>query len=282
MHNLLRLKNLTVEFFQNKQVIPAVKEANLEIKENEIVGLVGESGSGKTITTLAITRILSSAARITSGEVIFEGIDLLKIQEEQLREVRGKKIAYIFQEPTMFLNPIKTCGFQVAEAIITHQNTDKSRTFLRFRRTSSQGKVRDKFNARKKAIELLKQVRLSSPEEIFFDYPHQLSGGMNQRVMIAQALASNPKLLIADEPTTNLDVDTEKEILDLLLDLHERIGFSCLFITHNLGLIKRLCSRVYVMYRGSIVEEGNLNKIFTTPQHEHTKALVEAFLKIGQ
>jgi len=262
MNNLLSLKNLTVGFFQNKQSAFAVKEVSLEIKEKEVVGLVGESGSGKTISTLAITRILPRNARIISGEAIFEGNDLLKMKEDLLRDVRGKKIAYIFQEPAMYLNPILTVGSQIAEAIVAHQTIDKP-------------------NAMKKTFQLLAQVAMPLPEQVFFDYPHQLSGGMNQRIMIAQALASNPRLLIADEPTTNLDADTEKEILELILDLQKEIGFSCLFITHNLGLIKRLCQRVYVMYKGQIVECGDLDKIFTDPQHEHTKALINAHLKIG-
>jgi ABC-type dipeptide/oligopeptide/nickel transport system ATPase component len=262
MGKLLSLKNLKVEFVQNKLSISAVKEASLEINENEIVGLLGESGSGKTVTTLAVTRVLPPAARIISGQAIFEGNDLLRMGEGQLRGIRGAKIAYIFQEPTMFLNPILTVGSQIAEAIVVHHGVDK-------------------LNARLRAIELLRQVVMPSPEQAFFDYPHQLSGGMNQRIMIAQALALNPRLLIADEPTTNLDVDTENEILELILKLQKEIGFSCLFITHNLGLIRRLCQRVYVMYKGEIVEEGNLDKIFSHPQHEHTQALVGAYLKLS-
>lgn len=261
--SLLNLKNLSVEFLQDKQRLCAVEDASLEIKENEIVGLVGESGSGKTISTLAITRILPPNARIVNGKAIFEERDLLKMEESELRDVRGGKIAYIFQEPTMFLNPLLTVGFQIAEAVIIHQNKDKT-------------------SAGEEALRLLTEVAIPNPSEVFFDYPHQLSGGMNQRVMIAQALASNPRLLIADEPTTNVDVDTEKEILELILDLQKEIGFSCLFITHNLGLIKRLCQRVYVMYKGRIVEEGDLDRIFNNPHHKHTKALINAFLRIGQ
>ena len=258
----MRLRNLKVGFIQNRQLIPAVKEASLEINENEIVGLVGESGSGKTITTLAITQILPANARIMQGEAIFEGNDLLGMRKEELRLLRGARIAYIFQEPTMFLNPILTVGFQIAESVIAHQHLDKPA-------------------AKERAIELLRQVVLPNPFEVFFDYPHQLSGGMNQRIMIAQALASNPRLLIADEPTTNLDIDTESEILDLIVGLQKEIGFSCLFITHNLGLIRRLCKRVYVMYKGEIVEEGGLDRIFNYPRHEHTRALVEAYLRLG-
>jgi len=262
MRNLLSLKNLSVQFSQDNQAAPAVKEVSLEIKENEIVGLVGESGSGKTVTTLAITRILPDNAQIISGEAILRDVDLLKMPERQLQQVRGAAIAYIFQDPTMFLNPLLTVGSQIAEAVIAHQATDK-------------------LSARLRTIELLRQVVLPDPSKVFFDYSHQLSGGMNQRIMIAQALALNPRLLIADEPTTNLDVHTEKEILKLILTLQKEVGFSCLFITHNLGLIKRLCQRVYVMYKGRIVESGDLNRIFKQPQHEHTRALVRAYLRIG-
>ncbi|MFH1678376.1 MAG: ABC transporter ATP-binding protein [Candidatus Omnitrophota bacterium] len=262
MRNLLRLKNLTVQFCQNKKPVSVVEGLNLEIGQKEIVGLVGESGSGKTVSTLAITRILPASARIQSGEAIFEGNDLLKMKEKQLRGVRGKKIAYIFQEPTMYLNPILTVGSQIAEAVALLSRENKLKTI-------------------RKAVELLRQVSMPLPEEVYFDYPHQLSGGMNQRIMIAQALASKPRLLIADEPTTSVDVDTEKDILDLLLRLQKEIGFSCLFITHNLGLVKKICQRVYVMYKGRVVEKGDIENIFTNPQHEHTKALVEAYLRIG-
>ena len=201
MKSLLTIKNLSIEFVQNKKVVSAVKEVSLEIYDKEIVGLVGESGSGKTVSTLAITRILASNARIINGEVIFDSADLLKIEEKELTTIRGMKISYIFQEPTMYLNPILTVGSQISESIIIHQGLDKS-------------------TAKKKTIDLLNRVAISNPEEVFFDYPHQLSGGMNQRIMIAQALASNPKLLIADEPTTNLDVDTQEEILKLIQQEH--------------------------------------------------------------
>lgn len=262
MDNLLEIKNLTVHLFGNGQSICAVKEANLKIREREIVGLVGESGSGKTITTLAITRILPACAKISQGEIIFEGRDLLRISRAQLRMIRGVRIAYIFQEPTMFLNPLMSVGKQIAEAVVVHRKSSRD-------------------EAKAKTIQLLKLVKLPRPQEVFFDYPHQLSGGMNQRVMIAQALALNPRFLIADEPTTNLDSATESEILNLILELQKELGFSCLFITHNLGLIKRLCQRVYVMFEGRIVEGGDLDRIFTNPQHEHTKALVGAYLRLG-
>ncbi len=262
MSNLLTLKNLSVQFKKDNQVIPAVKKASLEIGENEIVGLVGESGSGKTVTSLALTRILPPNAQVTKGKAIFESRDLLKLTNDQLTQVRGSQISYIFQEPIMFLNPLLTIGAQVSEAIAAHQRLDK-------------------FAAMQKTIALLGKAALPAPEQVYYDYPHQLSGGMNQRAMIAQALVSNPKLLIADEPTTSLDADTESQILNLILDLQKKVGFSCLFITHNLGLVKKICQRVYVMYQGSIVETATLDGIFNNPQHEHTKALIDAYEKIG-
>ncbi len=264
MDRLLTLRNLSIQFYQNRQTISVVKEVNLEIREGEIVGLVGESGSGKTITTLAITRILPHNALVSGGEIVFRGSDILHLQEEQLQHIRGKEIAYIFQEPTMFLNPILSVGMQVAEAIEAHGEED-----------------RDSNVVKSMVIELFKRVALPEPSDIFFSYPHQLSGGMNQRVMIAQALASNPRLLIADEPTTSLDMETEREIIELLIRLQREFKFSCLFITHNLALVRQLCQRVYVMYRGAIVEEAETDKIFTSAQHEHTKALLKAYLRLG-
>ena len=246
---------------KGRQGVSAAKSVSLEVAENEIVGLVGESGSGKTISTQAITRILPGNARIISGEAIFEASDLIKMRERQLEAVRGSKIAYIFQEPTMFLNPLLSVGFQISESVGIYKSKDGLGVMMG-------------------ALELLRRVGL--PEGVFYDYPHQLSGGMNQRIMIAQALALNPKLLIADEPTTSLDADTETEILELILNLQKEIGFSCLFITHNLGLIKRLCQRVYVMYKGSIVEQGGLEEMFSNPKHAHTQALVRAYLRLGR
>ncbi|MBL7081610.1 MAG: ABC transporter ATP-binding protein [Candidatus Omnitrophica bacterium] len=263
MNNLLEIKNLEIEFRGPKKRIPAVEGISLAVRKNEIVGIVGESGSGKTVTTLAITRILPSTAQVTRGEIFFEGNDLLKMPEEELRHIRGTKIVYIFQEATMYLNPLLTVGAQVAETILLH-----------FRCSQKE--------AKHKAQELLRKVCLPRPEEIMLDYPHQLSGGMNQRIMIAHVLCSTPQLLIADEPTANLDLDTEEEILNLIFNLQKELGFSCIFISHNLGLIKRLCQRVYVMYRGKIVEEGALSEIFAQPIHPHTQALVNAHLRLTE
>jgi len=244
-------------------MITAVEKVNLYIKSKEVLLLAGESGSGKTVTALALTRIVPANARIISGEVIFEGQDLLSLEEARLRKVRGAKIAYIFQEPTSFLNPVYNIGNQISEAIMLHQ--DKS-----------------SLQARKIALELLGLVKIKEPERVLFDYPHQLSGGMNQRVFLAMALACKPRLLIADEPTTALDVTTEAEILRLLLELKEKMDFSLLFITHNLSIARRIADRICVMYKGRVVEEGNVDKIFTQAEHFHTRELIRAYEKIGK
>ncbi len=263
MDNLLEVKNLKVNFYLEKQVITAVEAVSLHIKSGEILLLAGESGSGKTVASLAITKIIPASARIISGRVIFEGQDLLNMDENSLRRVRGAKIAYIFQEPASYLNPVYSIGNQILEAIILHQNKTRK-------------------EALKIAAELLGLVRIKDPQRVLFDYPHQLSGGMNQRVFLAMALACRPRLLIADEPTTALDVTTEAEILQLLLDLKEEMGFSLLFITHNLSIAKRIADRICVMYKGKAVEEGNREKIFSNPQHFHTKELLSAYEKIGR
>jgi len=263
MDNLLEIRDLKVNFYLEKQVITAVEEVNLYIKSGEVLLLVGESGSGKTVTSLAITRIIPANARIISGRAVFEGQDLLSLDEGQLRRVRGAKIAYIFQEPTSFLNPVYSIGNQISEVIMLHQNKSHNQ-------------------ARKIAEELLSLVKIKEPERVLFDYPHQLSGGMNQRVFLAMALACRPRLLIADEPTTALDVTTEAEILQLLLDLKGKMGFSLLFITHSLSIAKRIADRICVMYKGRVVDEGSQEKIFLHPGHFHTKELIEAYEKIGK
>lgn len=263
MDNLLEIKGLKVNFYLDKQVVTAVEGVDLAIRRNEIVLLAGESGSGKTVTCLAITKILPQTARIISGTAMFEGKDLLSLDEDNLRMVRGAEITYIFQEPTSFLNPVYTIGSQIQEAITLHQNKTKK-------------------EARALAVELLDLVKIKEPERVLLDYPHQLSGGMNQRAFLAMALACKPKLLIADEPTTSLDVTIEAEILRLLLDLKQNMGFSLLFITHNLSIARRIADRICVMYKGKIVEEGSIDKIFNQPGHFHTRQLISAYEKIGK
>jgi len=261
--NLLSIKNLKVSFSLGEKTIEVVKGVNLDIGHNESLVLAGESGSGKSITSLAITKILPLNARITAGEVYFGKEDLLKLNEESLVDIRGGEIAYIFQEPSSFLNPVYTIGSQITEAIMLHQHKSREEAALG-------------------AGELLRQVSIAEPRRVFESYPHQLSGGMNQRAFIAMSLACKPRLLIADEPTTSLDVTIEAEILKLLVDLKKKLGFSLLFITHNLSIAKRIADRVAIMYQARVVEEASCSAIFDSPKHFHTKELIRAYEKIGK
>jgi len=263
MSGLLSIKNLKVGFFREGKVLEVLKGVELNIEENQTIVLAGESGSGKSITSLSITRILPKNSRILSGEVYFKGKDLLKLSEAELSGIRGGDIAYIFQEPSSFLNPVYTIGEQIIEAIILHQNKTKEQ-------------------AETEALELLYKVKIRDPKRVLLSYPHQLSGGMNQRSFIALSLACRPKLLIADEPTTSLDVTIEAEILRLLEELKKELGFSLLFITHNLSIARKIADRVAVMYQGKIVEEAACEEIFSSPQHFHTKELIQAYEKIGK
>jgi len=263
MKDLLKIKGLKVEFDSNGKRSVAVDGADLSLGENETVVLAGESGSGKTITALSITKILPKNAIITSGRIDLDGVDLVGLDEASLTNIRGSRVAYIFQEPTSFLNPVYTIGEQITEVLKVHLREDGGK-------------------ARSRAKELLAMVRISDPEKTMLDFPHQLSGGMNQRVFIAMALASAPKILIADEPTTSLDVTIEKQILGLLVELKRELGFSLLFITHNLSIARRIADRICVMYKGKIVEEGSRESIFGSPKHAHTKELIRAYEKIGK
>ncbi len=236
MKLLLQIKDLKVEFPHGREVVRALEGVDLDIYEGEVLVLAGESGSGKSLTALSVTKLLPENARITGGEIIFQGQDLLKLKENELEAIRGRDISYIFQEAAASLNPVLTIGSQITESIILHQKKTKK-------------------EAEALALELLQSVRLAHPRQILRAYPHQLSGGMNQRVMIAIALCSRPRLLIADEPTTALDVTIEKEIIRLLLELKQRFNFSILFITHNLALAEKLAGRIAIMYQGRIVEK---------------------------
>jgi len=263
MSNLLEVRDLKVDFLLDGRAFRVVDGVGLDIREGESVILAGESGSGKTITSLCFTKILPRGARIADGRITFNGIDLLGLDADALIGIRGKDIAYIFQEPVSYLNPVFSIGDQIAEAVILHQKKTKREAFAL-------------------AKELLMQVGINDPQRVLFDYPHQLSGGMNQRAFIAMALASNPRLLIADEPTTSLDVTTEAMILDLLMRLKDKNKFSLLFITHNLSIAKRIAERVYIMHKGRIVESGDTKEIFDSPRHAHTKELIRAYEKIGR
>jgi len=262
MNKLLEIKNLSIRFCRQYRTVQAVEKVDLDLFENEILALVGESGSGKTMTALSITKILPQSATITEGKVIFQGRDLLKTAERDLEAIRGKEISYIFQEAQASLNPVLSIGRQIQESVILHHQ------------------AKDKKEALNMAEDLLKLVRLPHPERILRSYPHQLSGGMNQRVMIALGLSSGPKLLIADEPTSSLDVTVEAQIIRMLLELKEQLRFSILFITHNLALAERFASRIAIMFKGKIVEAGLTKDIFSAPQHPHTKELIRSIIRV--
>ena len=258
---LLEFKNLVTEFHTEGTTVKAVNNISFTLNKGETVGIVGESGSGKSVTSLSAMRLIPSPpGKISGGEIIFhkkngEKVDLLKASEEEMRSYRGNDIAMIFQEPMTSLNPVFTCGDQVLEAIMLHQKLDKN-------------------EAKNLTIELFKKVQLPDPERIFSTYPHQISGGQKQRVMIAMAMSCEPSVLIADEPTTALDVTVQKTILQLMQDLQKEQDMGIMFITHDLGVIAELADKVVVMYKGKIVEQGNVWDIFTDPQHPYTKGLL--------
>ena len=237
--------------------VVAVNDASFELRKGETLGLVGESGSGKSVTAFSIIRLLQEPGRIDSGKILFQGKDLLALSEEDMRQVRGAGIGFVFQEPMSALNPVMKVGAHIAEALLVHG--------LASRR-----------DARGRAIELLRAVKIVDPERRVDDYPHQLSGGMRQRVMMAIALACRPPLLIADEPTTALDVTVQAQILDLLREMKRQFDLSLLLITHDFGVIAETADRVAVMYRGQIVEQGPVRDILRHPQHPYTRGLLDS------
>jgi len=253
--SLLKVENLDLEFGSGKYLVKAVDQISFQIEKEQSFGLVGESGSGKSVTALSIMRLLPEQAKIVSGNIFFQDRNLLELNFEEMRKLRGHNISMIFQEPMTSLNPVKRCGKQVAESIRQHQELS--------------GKEIKEY-----VIELFKQVRLPRPESIFNAYPHQISGGQKQRVMIAMAIANKPELLIADEPTTALDVTVQKEIIELLKELKETYGMSLLFISHDLGVVSEIADRVAIMYKGKLVEQGDIKTIFSNPEHPYTKGLL--------
>ena len=254
----LRISNLRTEFRIGGRWFPAVRDLSLELAANETLAIVGESGSGKSVTALSILKLLPKAgARIGAGEILFDGRDLAKLSEREMSAVRGNAIAMIFQEPMTSLNPTMTIGEQIAEAIVIHRG----------------GRQAD---AMAEALGLLKEVGIPSAEDRLGDYPHQFSGGMRQRVMIAMALACRPKVLLADEPTTALDVTIQAQVLGQLDDLKRAYGMSVLFITHNLGVVAQIADRVAVMYAGELVELAPVEMLFANPVHPYTAALLRA------
>lgn len=261
--NLLTVNNLTTVFNTKKEQIPAVENVSFSIKAGETLGIVGESGSGKSVTALSIMRLISEQGEIIDGEIILEDQDLLQLSESEMRKIRGNKISMVFQEPMTSLNPVFTIGNQLVETILSHQKISKQ-------------------DAKNLAIQMLKNVNIPSPEDRLKQYPHQLSGGMRQRVVIAMALACRPKLLIADEPTTALDVTTQAQILQLIKELKEKMNTSVMLITHNMGVVAAAADQVIVMYCGRIVEYADVKTIFRNPQHPYTVGLLQSIPKMNE
>ena len=255
MEKLLEVKNLCVNFGTYGGEVKAVRGVTFDLHKGETLAIVGESGSGKSVACQTIMRILSSNGYIKDGQILFDGKDLTKISEKDMEKVRGKDIAMIFQDPMTSLNPTMTIGKQIMEPIIKHQGFSKE-------------------DARKRAIELIELVGISDAEKRFKQYPHQFSGGMRQRIVIAISLACNPKVLIADEPTTALDVTIQAQILELIKDLQEKTGVAVIFITHDLGVVANMADRVAVMYAGKIIEYGTSDDIFYDPKHPYTWGLL--------
>lgn len=261
---LLEVRSLTTQFFTEDGVVRAVEDVSFEIFPGEILSLVGESGCGKSVTGLSLLRLISiPPGKIVSGEILFDGRDLMELEEKEMERVRGNDISMIFQEPMTSLNPVFTIGNQIMEALQLHQNLDKK-------------------EARKRAIEMLDRVRIPSPEVRIDSYPHQLSGGMRQRAMIAMALSCQPKLLIADEPTTALDVTIQAQVLRLLKEIQGEMGMAVMLITHDLGVVSEIADRVAVMYAGRIVETGPVEAIFGEMRHPYTKGLWESIPQLKE
>ena len=256
--DLLEVKNLKTYFYTDEGIVKAVDDVSFKIKKKETLAVVGESGCGKSITAMSIMRLIPNPpGKIEGGEILFEEKDILKLNENEIRNIRGNQISVIFQEPMTSLNPVFTIGNQIEESLILHKGISKG-------------------EARKVAVEMLKMVEIPRAEQIVDCYPHELSGGMRQRAMIAMAISCNPKLLIADEPTTALDVTIQAQILDIMRELKENLGTSIMFITHDLGVVAEMADYVIVMYAGKIVEEASVLELFKNPLHPYTRGLLKS------
>jgi len=263
MPKLLEVRALETHFATDDGTVRAVDRVSFSVDAGQTVGMVGESGCGKSVTALSILRLVPSPpGRIVGGEILWHGRNLLDLSEAEMRAVRGNEIAMIFQEPMTSLNPVFTIGDQIGEAVRLHQKTDRRET-------------------RRRVIEMLRLVEIPEAQRRAGEYPHQLSGGMRQRVMIAMALSCNPKLLIADEPTTALDVTIQAQILDLLDGLQQRLGMALLLITHDLGIVAERAGEVLILYAGRVVERGSVREIFENPKHPYTRGLLESVPKVG-
>lgn len=258
MQKLLEVKNLKTKFKTEDGEFYAVDDVSFSVDSGKTLGIVGESGCGKSVTSLSIMGLIQNPGKIESGEIIFQGQNLLKLTEDKIRKIRGNEVAMIFQEPMTSLNPVFTCGEQIEEVIRLHK------------------KNLSKNESKQLAIEMLKKVGIPAPEKRFDEYPHQLSGGMRQRVMIAMAISCSPQLLIADEPTTALDVTIQAQILDLMRKLQKDVKAGMILITHDLGVVAEMCNDVVVMYAGKIVEYGTVEDIFYRPMHPYTKGLLKS------
>jgi oligopeptide/dipeptide ABC transporter ATP-binding protein len=255
---ILEVKNLRTSFFTEEGEVKAVDDVSFDVYKGKTLGIVGESGCGKSVTSLSIMRLIQNPpGRIVGGQILYKNRDLLKLEPAEMRSIRGNEISMIFQEPMTSLNPVFTIGNQICEAIELHQDLSKK-------------------EVRNKAIEMLRLVGIPSPEKRIDDYPHQLSGGMRQRVMIAMALSCNPNVLIADEPTTALDVTIQAQILDLLRDLQQKVGMGLILITHDLGVVAEIANEVVVMYAGKVVEQGDVREIFGNPKMPYTRGLLNS------
>ena len=263
-NNLLEVKDLKVSFFTPAGEVKAVDGISYNLGYNEVMGIVGESGSGKSVEAYSIIGLLQKPGKVVGGQITFDGQDLLSFDEEQMRNIRGKDISMIFQNPMTCLNPVYTIGNQLMEALQCHDD-----------------KI-TKEEAWDRAVHMLELVGINNAEKRMTQYPHEHSGGMRQRAMIAMALISEPKLLIADEPTTALDVTIQAQILDVMKDIQKRVNTSIIFITHNLGVVAEVCDKVSVMYAGKIVEQGDVNDIFYNPQHPYTKALLASMPRLDE
>ncbi|MDD6077064.1 MAG: ABC transporter ATP-binding protein [Oscillospiraceae bacterium] len=260
---ILEVRNLTTSFKTERGVMNAVQGVSFHVDKGEILGLVGESGCGKSVTSQSIMRLYDEKRLAHyQGEILFDGVDLLTLPEKKMQAVRGKDIAMVFQDSLSSLNPVFTCGNQIMEALMIHQKLSKR-------------------EARERAIEMLRLVGIPSPETRVDQYPHELSGGMRQRVMIACALSCHPKLLIADEPTTALDVTIQAQIMELIVELNQKLNMGVILITHDLSVVAETCSRVAVMYLGQIVEEADVFSLFQNPQHPYTKGLLRSIPKMN-
>lgn len=257
MKSMLQVHNLTVEFIKERKKYAALKEVTFHINEGEVVGMVGESGCGKSITSLAIMGILPENFTASKGSILINGQEVVGLSAEELSDMRGKEVSMIFQEPMTALNPLLPVGEQIQEAFMIHSKASKREAY-------------------EKTLNMMELVGLSRAKELYKEYPHQLSGGMRQRIMIAMAIINNPSILIADEPTTALDVTIQAQILDIIKKLNKKQGAAVLFVSHDLGVVRELCSRVVIMYAGSVVEEGNTHDIFLKPLHPYTKGLLSS------